>query len=79
MAHVRVDDSNYPVIRLDQNHAARRTMKRNIALTLLNCAAALVALGGCFDMLIPAVPANLLDDLQIAKADASPHLSSLKA
>src|SRR5438045_9133113 len=52
-------------------------MRRNIALTILNCAAALVMLGGCFDMLIPAVPANLLGYLAVARADMSPHLSSL--
>ena len=52
-------------------------MKRNIALTILNCAAALVMLGGCFDMLIPAVPSNLLGYLEVPKADMSPHLSSL--
>src|SRR6266566_1669111 len=52
-------------------------MKRNIALTILNCAAVLVMLGGCFDMLIPAVPSNLLDYLEVAKVDMSPHLSSL--
>lgn len=52
-------------------------MKRNIALKILNCAAALVMLGGCFDMLIPSVPSNLLGYLEVAKADMSPHLSSL--
>jgi len=52
-------------------------MRRNSALTILNCAAALVMLGGCFDMLIPAVPSNLLGYLEVAKADMSPHLSSL--
>ena len=52
-------------------------MRRNIALTILNCAAALVMLGGCFDMLIPAVPSNLLGYLEVPKADMSPHLSSL--
>ena len=52
-------------------------MKRNIALTILNCAAALVMLGGCFDMLLPAVPSNLLGYLEVGKAEVSPHLSSL--
>ena len=52
-------------------------MKRNIALTVLNCAAALVMLGGCFDMVIPAVPSNLLGYMELTKADMSPHLSSL--
>src|SRR5437588_2188549 len=52
-------------------------MRRNIALTILNCAAALVMLGGCFDMLIPAVPSNLLDYLEVAKVDMSPRVSSL--
>jgi len=52
-------------------------LKRSIALTILNCAAVLVMLGGCFDMLIPAVPSNLLDYLEVSKAGMSPHLSSL--
>jgi hypothetical protein len=52
-------------------------MKRNVGLIILNCAAALVMLGGCFDMLMPAVPRNLLSYLAVAKADMSPHLSSL--
>jgi hypothetical protein len=52
-------------------------MKRNIALTILNCAATLMMLGGCFDMLIPTVPSNLLGYLEVATADMSPHLSSL--
>jgi hypothetical protein len=52
-------------------------MKRKIALSILNGAATLVILGGCFDMLIPAVPSNLLSYLGISKADISPHLSSL--
>jgi hypothetical protein len=52
-------------------------MKRNIGLKILNCAAALVMLGGCFDMLIPAVPSNLVGYLKIATADVSPQLSSL--
>jgi hypothetical protein len=52
-------------------------MKRKVALTILNCAAALVLLGGCFDMLIPSVPANLLSYMGIARADMSPLMSSL--
>ena len=52
-------------------------MKRTIGLRVLNRAAALVMLGGCYDMVIPAVPSNLLGYLEIAKADMSPHLSSL--
>ena len=52
-------------------------MKRNVGLKILNCAAALVMLGGCFDMLIPAVPSNLVGYLKIATADVSPELSSL--
>jgi hypothetical protein len=50
-------------------------MKRNVALAILNSAAGLVALGGFFDMLLPATPANLLHYLGIG--DASPQLSSL--
>jgi len=52
-------------------------MKRNAGLKILNCAATLVMLGGCFDMLIPAVPSNLLGYMAIAKAEMPPHLSSL--
>ena len=52
-------------------------MKRKIAFAILRCAAALIVLGGCFDMLMPSVPANLLGHLRIAKADVSPQLSSL--
>jgi hypothetical protein len=52
-------------------------MKRTIGLRILNCAAALVMLGGCFDMLIPAVPANLLDYVKVARVDLSPQLSLL--
>ena len=52
-------------------------MKQTVGLKILNCAASLVMLGGCFDMLIPAVPSNLLGYLEVAKADMSPHLSSL--
>src|SRR3954469_20022872 len=50
-------------------------MKRNVALAILNFAAALVALGGCFDMLLPAIPANLVHYLGIGAA--SPRISSL--
>jgi hypothetical protein len=35
-------------------------MRRRIAAAILNCAATLVMLGGCFDMVLPAVPANWL-------------------
>ena len=52
-------------------------MKQNVGLKILNCAAALVMLGGCFDMLIPAVPSNLVGYLKIAKADVSSQLSLL--
>ena len=52
-------------------------MKRKVGLIILNCAAALVLLGGCFDMLIPAVPANLLTYLGATRADISPQVSSL--
>jgi len=52
-------------------------MKQNVSLKILNCAAVLVMLGGCFDMLIPAVPPNLLVYLGVPEADLSPHLSSL--
>jgi len=37
----------------------------------------LVVLGGCFDMLLPAVPSNLLRYLGVTKADMSPQLLSL--
>lgn len=49
----------------------------NIGFKVLNCTAAFVALGGCFDMLIPAVPSNLIDYLKIAKPDLAPELSLL--
>ena len=52
-------------------------MNRNVGLRTLNCAAVLVMLGGCYDMLMPAVPANLLSYLEVTKAEMSPHLSSL--
>jgi len=52
-------------------------MRRKTALAILNCAAAFVMLGGCFDMLIPSVPSNLLGYLGAVKADVSAQLSSL--
>jgi hypothetical protein len=52
-------------------------MKQRIGLRILNCAAAFVAFGGCFDMLIPAVPSNLVGYLGITKAEMSPQLSFL--
>lgn len=52
-------------------------MKRNTALAILNWAAALVMLGGCFDMFTPSVPSNLLGYLEVGKADMSSQLSSL--
>ena len=52
-------------------------MKRNVGLIILNCAAASVMLGACFDMFVPAVPSNLLDYLGVTKAELSPPLSSL--
>ena len=44
---------------------------------ILNCAATAVMLGGCYDMVMPAVPPNLLDYLGVAKAEMSPRLSTL--
>ena len=52
-------------------------MKRKLGLIILNCAAASVMLGGCYDMLMPAVPSNLLDYLGGTKAELSPRLASL--
>ena len=52
-------------------------MKRKIGLIILNFAAAAVMLGGCYDMFMPAAPSNLLDYLEVTKADMSPRLSSL--
>jgi len=52
-------------------------MKRKAAFTILNCAAALVILGGCFDMLVPSLPSNLLAYLAVAKADMPPRLEDL--
>jgi hypothetical protein len=50
---------------------------QHVGLKILNCAAALVMLGGCFDMLIPTIPSNLVGYLKVAKADVSPQLSLL--
>ena len=52
-------------------------MKRKVGLIILNCAAVFVMVGGCFDMLMPTVPSNLLRYLEITKTEASPQLSSL--
>jgi len=52
-------------------------MKRKIGLIILNFAAAAVMLGGCYDMFMPAAPSNLLDYLEVTKAEMSPHLASL--
>lgn len=52
-------------------------MKRKVAFALLNCAAVLVMLGGCFDMLLPVVPPNLLAYLGTNKAELSPQVASL--
>ena len=52
-------------------------MNQNIGLKILDCAAVLVMLGGCYDMLMPAVPSNLLSYLAVTKAEMSPHLSTL--
>jgi hypothetical protein len=52
-------------------------MKRRIAFIILNCAATAVMLGGCFDMVMPEVPANLLDYLGVTTAEMSPRLSTL--
>jgi hypothetical protein len=52
-------------------------VKRKIALTILNCTAAFVMLGGCFDMFIPSLPSNWLAYLALSNADVSPHLSAL--
>jgi hypothetical protein len=54
-----------------------RSVNRNIGLKILNCAATLVMLGGCFDMLLPTVPSNLVDYLKVSRADVSPQLSLL--
>ena len=52
-------------------------MKQKFGLKILNCAAALVMLGGCFDMLMPAVPSNLVGYSRVADVGVSPQLSSL--
>ena len=52
-------------------------MNRNFGPKILNCAAVLVMLGGCYDMLTPAVPSNLLGYLKVTKAEMSPQVSSL--
>ena len=52
-------------------------MRRTAALNLLNIISVFVIVGGCFDMLMPAVPSNLLAYLDVTRADASPQLSSL--
>ena len=52
-------------------------MKRNAGLMILNCTAALVILGGCFDMVMHSVPSNLVSYLKISRADLSPQFSSL--
>jgi hypothetical protein len=50
-------------------------MRRRIGVTLLNCAATLVALGGIVDMVLPAAPASWLDYL--GSTVVSPETSSL--
>lgn len=50
-------------------------MRRRIGMTLLNCAAVLVTLGGCIDMVLPATPASWLDYL--GSTVVSPETSSL--
>jgi len=52
-------------------------MKRKLGLILLNTAATAVMLGGCFDMLMPAVPPNLIAYLGITNAEMSPRLALL--
>jgi hypothetical protein len=52
-------------------------MKRKVGLILLNTAATLVTLGGCFDMFLPAVPANLVQYLNLPDHTVTPELSSL--
>ena len=51
--------------------------RSNVGLKILNFAAALVMLGGCFDMLMPAVPSNLVAYLGVTQTDVSPQLSLL--
>jgi hypothetical protein len=55
----------------------QKLRKRKIGLILLNLAATAVMLGGCCDMLMPAVPANLVDYLGMTKVEMSPRLASL--
>ena len=52
-------------------------MKQSVAMGILNAAAVMVLLGGCFDMFLPAVPSNLLDYIQITRAELSPPVSAL--
>ena len=52
-------------------------MKHKAGLILLNIAATLVMLGGCFDMFLPIVPANLLHYLKLPGHALTPELSSL--
>jgi hypothetical protein len=49
-------------------------MKQKLALRILNCAAGFVLLGGCFDMLLPAVPSNLLSYMGIV--DSNPQANA---
>jgi hypothetical protein len=51
--------------------------RSNGGLKIFNLAAALVMLGRCFDMLLPAVPSNLVAYLWVTKTDVSPQLSLL--
>ena len=52
-------------------------MKRKAGFILLNTAATLVMLGGCFDMFLPAVPANLVQHLNLPDQTVTPEISSL--
>jgi hypothetical protein len=52
-------------------------IRQNAILSTLNCVAALVMLGGWFDMLLPEVPTQWLDYLGMARDDVSPRLSAL--
>ena len=53
-------------------------MKQTIGLGILNCTAALVTLGGCFDMLLPTIPSNLVAYLKLANHhEVSSELSTL--
>jgi hypothetical protein len=51
--------------------------KRKLGLIILNCAAVAVMMGGCYDMLMPALPSNLLDYLKVTETELSPRLYSL--